>query len=252
MPDAFAPGPRHSAAVAPLVALRERREQVIAILTEQFSRDTLDLEELEKRLDLAHRADSVVALDNLVKDLTVAEGTGETALAAPGHTERAVDEAALARWPARKRMTAIFGGVEKKGSWVCPRQVSVVAIFGGADLDLREAELAPGVTELNVTTIFGGVELIVPPWLSVEVDATAILGGFEELHRAPTTPDPERRILRVTGTAILGGVEIHTRLPGESARDAKRRRRRESKALKGRGPGALPEARVVERERDRD
>ncbi len=248
MPDALAPGPRHSAAVAPLVALRERREQVITILTEQFSRDTLDLEELEKRLDLAHRADSVVALDNLVKDLTVAAGTGETALAP--RTETAVDAAALARWPVRKRLTAIFGGVEKKGSWVCPREVSVVAIFGGADLDLREAELAPGVTELNITTIFGGVELIVPPWLSVEVDATAILGGFEEIHRAPTTPDPDRRILRVTGTAVLGGVEIHTRLPGESARDAKRRRRREARALKGEGRAELPEARARDRDRD--
>jgi hypothetical protein len=248
MPDALAPGPRHSAAVAPLVALRERREQVIAILTEQFSRDTLDLEELEKRLDLAHRADSVVALDNLVKDLTAAEGTGETALAP--RTETAVDEATLARWPARKRMTAIFGGLEKKGAWVCPREVAVVAIFGGADIDLREAELAPGVTELSVTTIFGGVEVIVPPWLSVEVDATAILGGFEEIHRAPTTPDPDRRILRITGTAVLGGVEIHTRLPGESARDAKRRRRREAKALKGEGrsPAALPEARARKRD----
>ena len=48
-----------------LVALRERREQVVSILTEQFSRDTLELEELERRLDLAHRADSVVALDAL-------------------------------------------------------------------------------------------------------------------------------------------------------------------------------------------
>ena len=246
MPDALAPGPRHSTAVAPLVALRERREQVIAILTEQFSRDSLELEELERRLDLAHRADSVLALDNLVKDLTPAEGADATALAP--HPETAVDAATLARWPARKRMTAIFGGVEKKGAWVCPRQVTIVAIFGGADLDLREAELAPGVTELRITTIFGGVELVVPPWLSVEVDATAILGGFEELHRAPTTPDPERRILRVTGTAVLGGVEIHTRLPGESARDAKRRRRREAKALKGRA--ALPEARALERDRD--
>src|SRR5205085_11347369 len=46
---------------APLVALRDRREQVIAVLTEQFSRDTFELDELERRLDLAHRADTVAA-----------------------------------------------------------------------------------------------------------------------------------------------------------------------------------------------
>lgn len=248
MSDALAPGPRHSAAVAPLVALRERREQVIAILTEQFSRDTFDLEELEKRLDLAHRADSVVALDALVKDLDVPADAGASTALAPRAAP--VDETALARWPARKRMTAIFGGVEKHGAWVCPREVSVVAIFGGVEMDLREAELAPGVTELSITTIFGGVELIVPPWLSVEVDATAILGGFEEIHRAPPAPEPDRRILRITGTAVLGGVEIHTRLPGESAREAKRRNKAEAKALRGKQRGALPEARALSRDRD--
>lgn len=232
MSDATPPGP--------LVSLRERREQVIATLTEQFSRDTLDLEELEQRLDLAHRADNVGALDRLVADLPAPAAT--TALTRP-----TVDDAALARWPVRRRLAAILGGFEKKGAWVCPRQVSIVAILGGGELDLREAELAPGVTELHITAIMGGVELIVPPWLSVECSATAILGGFEELHRAPVSPEPERRILRVTGVAIMGGVDIQTRLPGESRRDARRRDRREAKALK-RAAAALPEARTVRRD----
>jgi hypothetical protein len=223
-----------------LVALRERREQVIAVLTEQFSRDTFELDELERRLDLAHRADSIAALDTLVVDLDVAAST--TALAAP-----AVDDATLATWPRRKRLTAILGGFEKRGAWTCPRHVSVTAVMGGAEVDLREAEMAPGVTEMNVIAIMGGVELIVPPWLSVEVDATAILGGFEELHRAPTTPEPGRRVLRITGVAIMGGVSIETRLPGESRREAKRRTKREAKALKGEARAALPEARTIKK-----
>lgn len=225
---------------APLVALRDRREQVIAILTEQYSHDTFELDELERRLDLAHRADSIVALDAIVSDLGVT--TSETAMTAPS-----VDAATLAQWPPRKRLTAILGGFEKRGAWTCPRRVSVTAIMGGAEVDFREAEMAPGVTEMNCTAIMGGVELIVPPWLSVEVDATAILGGFEELHRAPTTPEPGRRVLRITGVAIMGGVSIETRLPGESRREAKRRTKREAKSLKG-SPRALPEARVVKRD----
>jgi hypothetical protein len=227
---------------ASLVAVRDRRDQVIAVLTEQFSRDTLGMDDLERRLDLAHRADSVAALDALVADLD-----DTTALAAPA--PRAVDETTLARWPKRKRLTAIFGGLEKRGTWVCPRDVSITAIMGGAELDLREAELAPGVTELHITAIMGGVELLVPPWLSVECDATAILGGFEELHRAPVAPEPERRILRITGIAVMGGVSIETRLPGESRRDARKRSRREARALRGQ-QRALPEARAIVRDRD--
>jgi hypothetical protein len=35
----------------------------------------------------------------------------------------------------------------------------------------------------------------------------------------------------ISGTAIMGGIEIVERLPGESAREARRRKRRERKAL---------------------
>ena len=230
-----------AASPAPLVALRDRREQVIAVLTEQYSHDSFELDELERRLDLAHRADSVAALDAVVADLGIAM---DSATRAPG----TVNAAALATWPARKRLTAILGGLERRGAWICPRFVSVTALMGGAEVDLREAELAPGVTEMNIVAIMGGVDLVVPPWLSVEVDATAILGGFEEMHRAPTTPEPGRRILRITGIALMGGVSIETRLPGESRRDAKRRTKRETKALQGQARAALPEARAIKRD----
>ena len=36
-------------------------------------------------------------------------------------------------------------------------------------------------------------------------------------------------VLRLSGIAVLGGVEAQTRYPGESARDYKRRRREERK-----------------------
>jgi len=230
-----------TAAPAALVAVRERREQVIAVLTEQYSHDTFELDELERRLDLAHRADSVATLDAIVADLGIVSSNTQLA-------PSPVDAATLAQWPKRKRLTAIMGGLEKRGAWVCPRNVTVTALMGGADIDFREAEMAPGVTEMFVSAFMGGVDIVVPPWLSVEVDATAILGGFEELHRAPTTPEPDRRVLRITGIAIMGGVSIETRLPGESRRDAKKRTRLESKALKGEARAALPEARAVKKD----
>lgn len=229
-----------------LVALRDRRDQVIAILTEQFARDTFDIDELDRRLTLAQQADTVVALDALVADLpAVAEGGATTSTALATRP----DEATLARWPAKSRRLAIFGGFQRKGAWTCPRQLRIIAAFGGAELDFREAELAPGVTELKITAAFGGVELIVPPTLAVECDASAIFGGFEEIHRAPRAVDPDRPVLRITGFAMFGGVSIETRLPGESRRDARKRDKREAKALRDRRLGALP---AGKRDRDDD
>src|SRR6266545_3254018 len=52
-----------------LVALRQRRHEVIDRMTEDFARDLLDVDDFEQRVDLAHRATSLESLDELVADL---------------------------------------------------------------------------------------------------------------------------------------------------------------------------------------
>jgi hypothetical protein len=59
----------------------------------------------------------------------------------------------------------------------------------------------------------------------VESNGVAILGGFEHMEDALVSPDPDAPVLRVRGLAILGGVEVSVRYPGETPREAKRRRR---------------------------
>ncbi len=217
--------------VTSLVALRDRREQVIATLTESFAHDLVDVDEFDRRIDLAHRATALVELDELVKDLAA---TTSTALV------QTPTEQALAEWPAKRTMRAILGGFEKKGRWSVARTMKVTCFWGGGTLDFREAQFAPGVTELRVTAVMGGLDIIVPPWLAVECDATSIMGGFEELDRGHGSPDPGRAMLRVTGFAMMGGVRIETRLPGESRRQAKRRVKKERKELDSGRRKALP------------
>jgi hypothetical protein len=216
-----------------LVAMRDRRESVIATLTDAFTQDLFDIDEFDKRIDLAHRATSLAELDELVKDL--AAPAKSTALVPAPPTE------ALASWPEKRTMRAILGGFDKKGRWNVAREMKVTCFWGGGSLDFREAQFAPGVTELRVTAIMGGLEIIVPPWLAVECDATAIMGGFEELERGHGAPDPGRALLRITGFALMGGVSIETRLPGESRREAKRRMKKERKQLVAGSQRALPE-----------
>lgn len=215
-----------------LIALRDRREQVIATLTESFAHDLFDVDELDRRIDLAHRATALVELDELVKDLAPATST---ALVPSPPAE------VPATWPEKRTLRAILGGFDKKGRWSVARHVKVTCFWGGGTLDFREAHFAPGVTELHVTAVMGGLEIIVPPWLAVECDATSIMGGFDELERGHGSPDPGRALLRITGFALMGGVSIETRLPGESRRAARKRIKKERrKALAG-GRHALPE-----------
>lgn len=213
---------------ASLVAVRDRREQVIEWLSDKFASDVLDMSELDRRVDLAHQADSLAALDALVADLDMPAG----APSAPAESlvPRANEVLEAAR-PARKYAVAILGGVERKGSWVVARTVRAAAVMGGVSLDFREAMLSPGVTRVQVMALMGGVEIIVPPHVAVQADGVAILGGFEEVHRAPSAPDPDMPLLVISGLALMGGVEIKTRLPGESGWQAWKRKRRERREL---------------------
>jgi hypothetical protein len=223
------PAPREN-----LIALRDRREAVIAALTEHFAKDVFDVDEYDRRITIAHQARSMAELDDLVADLAPVETTALVPV-----SQTAVD---LAGWPEQKRWLCIMGGIDKKGRWSVPRKMRATAFWGGGSLDFREAQFAPGVTELHLTAVMGGFEIIVPPWLSVEVDATAIMGGFAELERGHGTPDPGRALLRITGFALMGGVSIETRLPGESSRQARKRIRKERKALAKGEVRSLPPA----------
>src|SRR5205814_2721052 len=193
---------------AALTRVHDVRERTIALLSEAFANDALDVEEFERRVTRAHTAASAEEIAALTTDLpatttALAPATVALAPALPGSDA------------SPETVYAIFGGVDRRGSWTVPRQWRVVATFGGALLDLREARFPTGVIDLEVRAVFGGVQIIVPPGLAVEVHGTAIMGGFQNVNRAPAHPDPDAPLLRIRGLAFMGGVDITMRLPGE-------------------------------------
>ena len=94
-----------------LVALRDRREQVISRLSEGYARDLIDVDELERRLDLAHGAHSVAELDPLVADLGDPAPAASTALVRAGPTAIDDPERADAR-----RLRVIMSAIERRVS----------------------------------------------------------------------------------------------------------------------------------------
>ncbi|HXI60547.1 MAG TPA: DUF1707 domain-containing protein [Polyangia bacterium] len=208
-----------------LVRERETRDRVIAQLSEHFAHDVLDVDEFERRVTVAHTSPSLGEIENLLADLPA---TAAAIVPAPQDKPR---PALVPASEVRQEQTvlAIMGGVDRRGSWTMPRRLRVVAMMGGAHLDLREARFPPGPVEIEVFSLMGGTEIIVPPGLAVETHGTAIMGGFQEINRAPAQPDPDAPLLRVHGFVMMGGVNIRMQLPGESDRDAGRRQRREHK-----------------------
>ena len=180
------------------------REKVVARLSDAFAHDHLNIEEFERRLSLAHERNTIASINQLVDDLAKADG--EVQAQALAHASDV---------PEHQEITAIFGGGQFSGPRPLPRRLKIRAIFGGVQVDLREALFPDGIVEVEVKAVFGGVQLIVPPTLAVECHGVAIMGGFENLHRAPANPDPSSPLLRVRGRVVFGDVQIETRLPGE-------------------------------------
>ncbi len=101
---------------------------------------------------------------------------------------------------------AVFSGLERKIRSKSFRGGSVTSLFGGADIDLRDALISPDGAILDLTAVFGGVDIKIPADWNVEINSTALFGGVGNKSRSenPLEDNP----LIINATAIFGGVEI--------------------------------------------
>lgn len=212
----------------------QERQVTVDRLCAHYTADHLETEEFERRLDLAYAARSGGELTALVRDLPALEARESGEAADPAHapapapapgprvdTSRAVSE--------HKFMLAVMGGAERAGKWTPPRRMTVLSMMGGAGLDFRDATFAAPEIQVTVVTIMGGTEIIVPPGVHVECNGVAIMGGFGSSEPGqPATPGAP--VIKINGLAMMGGVEVTERLPGESAREARKRLKAERKA----------------------
>lgn len=101
---------------------------------------------------------------------------------------------------------AILGGVERNCVTEDFRGGELTAFMGGCEIDLRDATMQVDEAVLRTFAFWGGIEVKVPESWTVVVEALPFLGGFEERTHPPK--EGPRKILRVKGLVIMGGVEI--------------------------------------------
>ncbi|HKK92845.1 MAG TPA: DUF1707 domain-containing protein [Longimicrobiales bacterium] len=200
------------------------REAVIDRLSDAFADDRLGMEEFERRLELAHRAETSEELTELLADLPrEAAPVARRPDPVPSHPSTPRPPAPV-RVPEKSLVAGVLGGGDRSGGWVPARNTTAIGVMGGVSLDLRESPLASGVTEIECYTLMGGIDIIAPPGVHIECNGIGFLGGFEYRQEEPPM-DPDAPVLRISGFAVMGGVSVSVREPGESAGDAKRRRR---------------------------
>jgi hypothetical protein len=167
------------------------REQTVTRLREAAAEGRLTLEEFAQRTDRAYAAKTNDDLAELTSDLPATGGADP-----PGSTRRA-----------RRLTLAIFGGNDRKGRWRSAKTHWVVSIFGGSDLDFRDASIDGAQGRVFVFDMFGGSDLYVPEGVDVDFSGLVIFGGMTE-HGRDVPPRAGAPSLRVHAFSLFGGTDL--------------------------------------------
>ena len=107
--------------------------------------------------------------------------------------------------------TVINGNIDDGGEYN--------AIFGKVRVDLRDIQLQPGITKIQVNAVFGGAEVLLDKNTPVKIKSDVVFGGVNlpdgksggfgtSGFKSPEYDSGEKQ-LYIEANAVFGGVEIH-------------------------------------------
>ncbi len=102
---------------------------------------------------------------------------------------------------------AVFGGVEHTITSQNFKGGETMALFGGVELDMRQAKISDSGCKIHATALFGGVEITVPNDWKVILTGTPIFGGIENKSRSVAEAKSLKDVY-IHCTVAFGGIEI--------------------------------------------
>jgi len=192
----------------PIPSLSDERERVIQQLSEHFANDRLSLDELELRMELAYKAGSIGDLQRLTADLPSA---ASLPVPAPAPAE---ELPALSR--DRERIFAVMSETSRRGSWMVPQRLDLLAVMADTTIDLTQASLPTGIIDIHIRSVCAAVKIVVPPGLQVVNRLSSLMasvrgGGEPNDAGGPGGGWKEGTVIRLTGWVLMAEIQTKVR-----------------------------------------
>jgi LiaF transmembrane domain len=106
------------------------------------------------------------------------------------------------------KIDAIFSGGKRRVMSQDFQGGEISTIFGGIELDLRQAGIAGDSAVIEINANFGGVEIRIPENWTAVMQGVGVFGGFADSTEQPRPDMPGVKQLIIRGSAVFGGVEV--------------------------------------------
>ncbi len=103
--------------------------------------------------------------------------------------------------------TTFMGGIKKNILTKNFKGGEVVAVFGGTELNLLQADFENTAT-LEITCVFAGVKLIVPANWEVNSELVSAFGSVEDKRSVQPKTEGPTKTLVLKGNVFFGGIDI--------------------------------------------
>jgi len=178
------------------------REAVTDQLIMNYGHGRLSLEAFQRRLDQAVEACDHSALTALVVDLELSVDSSYR----EQKQREFVPEINARESGVVDYMLAIFGGSNRSGNWDVAREIRIVTIFGGCDIDFSEARFCQPLVKIKLLCLFGGVKIVVPRGVAATSSVLCLFGGLD--NAIQTSLEGNVAKLEVQGLVLFGGASI--------------------------------------------
>ncbi|WP_299072033.1 LiaF domain-containing protein [uncultured Paraglaciecola sp.] len=182
--------------------IEQVREEVIDTLIYSYSHGVISNEAFERRLDQAMKSQIHQEIADLAADLQKVEDPEFTT-----QKERQFNvNYGSPESEETDTIVNILGGSGRSGQWTVPREIKILTIMGGSDIDFTDAIFTTPNVTIKILCLFGGNDIFVPENINVVSKAFCIMGGID--NSAPSIASRQAPTLTVEGLVMFGGLDI--------------------------------------------